>query len=146
MPDYPKLRGDREAPMRLANNVLSREVPTFRHDRKDSEYTQVSPYRRSALIGRFVNCIAVSWMMAQGEISIKILHSDFDGVRNSCSVDTLLGYPFIIYQLNDQCYEISPEYAKGIFEMLENPKTNMKEISSLAGHMDSGPEVMKDGK
>lgn len=43
MPDYPKLRGDREAPMLVANNVMSREVPTFRHDGKDSEYTQVKP-------------------------------------------------------------------------------------------------------
>jgi hypothetical protein len=61
--------------------------------------------------------------------------------HNSC---LLQGYPFITLLL--QCYEISLEYAKGIFEMLENPKTTMSEFSSLAGHMDSGPEVMKDGK
>ena len=36
--------------MILKNNILSREVPTWRHDNngfpKDSEYTQVSPSER----------------------------------------------------------------------------------------------------
>jgi hypothetical protein len=36
-------------------------------------------------------------------------------------------------------------YAKGIFDLVENPKTNWEEISGLAGHLDSGPGVMKDG-
>jgi hypothetical protein len=101
MPDYPKLRGDRETPMLLANKILSREVPTFRHDRKFSEYTRVSPYSHLALIRRFLNCIDVSWMMLQGEISIKILHLDFDGVQQSYSVGTLQGYPSITLLLKD---------------------------------------------
>ena len=46
-PDDPKLRGDRETPMILKNNILSREVPTWRHNNndfpKDSEYTQYLP-------------------------------------------------------------------------------------------------------
>ena len=42
-PDYPKLRGDKETPMKLISNIMSREAPTFIHDTKDSEYDQVSP-------------------------------------------------------------------------------------------------------
>jgi hypothetical protein len=52
-PDYRKLRRDRETPMKLANTVVSREVPTWRHDNndfpKDSEYTQVSHCARVAV-------------------------------------------------------------------------------------------------
>jgi catalase len=71
-PDYPKLRGDRETPMKLISNIMSREAPTFIHDTKDSEYDQVSLDDQILVADlRCANSIDVSWMMVLVIISTK---------------------------------------------------------------------------